>query len=317
METKEERFSPAEMGKLMFENFGDYKNVLKTLSEEYIEKEGEEKNDVVVISTIPTDVFIEDTCIEVEKCATLLEDIPMNVPIPETYVKDVPIQTQLSRVGSYYNREYELIRDKIQGANTDEKKYSANVKLLEFKSKLKYDAFYAKTETEKGYAIEMQKQLELLENKIEYIYKPESMSSEKPVIQSEHLDKFEKIYQKVVDAKTEKEKGCADVELINFRTHLQIDAQDGKTEQAKSSAQEMLKRVELLKTLSEQKIAETGFNGAFGPSNPKKTFKQLQEERKDDLNIKKTYGVDAYGDNGLDSLDGMLCGISSKYEEIK
>lgn len=39
MYTKEASISPAEMGKLMFENFGDYKNTLHTLSKEYIEQE--------------------------------------------------------------------------------------------------------------------------------------------------------------------------------------------------------------------------------------------------------------------------------------
>ena len=327
MKTKEERFSPAEMGKLMFENFGDYKNVLKTLSKEYIVKEVEEveeKNDIVLVSTFPTDVFVENTCIELENGATLIQDIPIDIPMDVTSIEDVsipnPNPTQISPVQSVYEREYELIRDKIQRANTDEEKYSANVKLLEFKSKLKYDAYYAKTETEKGYAIEMQKQLELLENKIEYIYKPESMSSEKPVIQSEHLDKFEKIYQKVVDAKTEKEKGCADVEVINFKNHLQIEKSLGKTEQVKRSAKEILKRVELLKTLMDEKLAEqSGFVGAFSLSNPieQKTFEKNLEEFKDQEYVKKMYGVDAYGDNGLDSLDGMLSGISSKYEELK
>ena len=235
MKTREERFSPSEMGKLMFENFGDYKNVLKTLSEEYIVKEVEEKNDVVVVSTFPTDVFVENKCIEVENCATdmtLLKDIPNddvmeNIPIP------------------------------------------------------------------------------------------------KPVIQSDHLDKFEKIYQKVVDAKTEKEKSCADVELIQFTTNLQLESYS-QSEQEKSSAQEMLKRVELLE--KDEKLAETtGFVGEFRPSHPKKTSdytlkesidKELKE-LKDQSNIKKTYGVDAYGDNGLDSLDGILTGFSSKYEELK
>jgi hypothetical protein len=157
IKTREERFSPAEMGKLMFENFGDYKNVLKTLSEEYIEKEVEEKkNDIVLVSTFPTDVFVKNTCIELENCATdiiLLKDIPNDIPIPETDV------------------------------------------------------------------------------------------------------------------------------------HV----------------------------------------GEFRPSNPKKTSDQILEEAissakemlKNQLNIKKTYGVDAYGDNGLDSLDGILTGFSSKYEELK
>ena len=40
-----------------------------------------------------------------------------------------------------------------------------SMRLLEFKAKLTYDATYAKTEKEKGYAVEMQKQIELLENK--------------------------------------------------------------------------------------------------------------------------------------------------------
>jgi hypothetical protein len=143
MKTREERFSPAEMGKLMFENFGDYKNVLKTLSEEYIVKEVEveKKNDIVLVSTFPNDVFVENTCIEVENSSTLIEDIT----------------------------------------------------------------------------------------------------------------NFEKIYQK----------------------------------------------------------------GEFLPSHPKKTSDQINKELKDELNIKKTYGVDAYGDNGLDSLDGILSGFSSKYEELK
>ena len=162
MKTREERFSPAEMGKLMFENFGDYKNVLKTLSEEYIVKEIEvEKDDIVLVSTFPNNILMENTCIEVENCATditLLKDIPNDGPIPETDV------------------------------------------------------------------------------------------------------------HKVID----------------------------------------------------EKLAETtGFVGEFRPSHPKKTSDQIDKELKDQLNIKKTYGVDAYGDNGLDSLDGILSGFSSKYEELK
>ena len=83
----------------------------------------------------------------------------------------------------------------------------------------------------------------------------------------------------------------------------------------------MLKRVELLE--KDEKLAETtGFVGEFCPSHPKKTSdytlkESIDKELKDQSNIKKTYGVDAYGDNGLDSLDGMLSGISSKYEELK
>lgn len=119
----------------------------------------------------------------------------------------------------------------------------------------------------------------------------ENIPIPKPVMQSDHLDKFEKIYQKVVDAKTEKEK---------------------------SSSQEMLKHVGLLETLMDEKLSETtGFVGEFRPSQPKKTSDQIDKELKDQLNIKKTYGVDAYGDNGLDSLDGILTGFSSKYEELK
>ena len=36
-ETKEQSLSPAEMGKIMFENFGDFKNVLHVLQKEYAE----------------------------------------------------------------------------------------------------------------------------------------------------------------------------------------------------------------------------------------------------------------------------------------
>jgi hypothetical protein len=53
MGTKEESFSPAEMGKLMFENFGNYKNVLETLSNEYTVKNVEEENIVLKISSLP------------------------------------------------------------------------------------------------------------------------------------------------------------------------------------------------------------------------------------------------------------------------
>ena len=181
-----------------------------------------------------------------------------------------------------------------------------------------------KPEEEKSCAVEMEKHIQSLKkmgnnstNVDVHIPKPIPEPILKPIMQTDHLDKFEKIYQKVVDAKTEKQKGCADVELINFRTNLQVDAKHGKTKQEKDSAQEVLKRVELLKTLIDEKIAETGFTGAFGPSNPKKTDEQWNKEHKDQLDVKKAYGVDAYGDNGLDSLDGMLSGISSKYEELK
>ena len=329
MKTREERFSPAEMGKLMFENFGDYKNVLKTLSEEYIVKEVEEKkNDIVLVSTFPTDGLIENTCIELENGATLIQDIPNDVSIPETDVHLVDIQTQLSRVGSYYLREYEICKNNMGSAHTEEDKTRGNLKILEFQAKLQYDEINPlKTEEEKGYAKEMLQRLELLKKKIKsweddvpvqnYDVR-ENIPIPKPVVQSDNLNKFEKIYQKVIDAKTEKEKGCADVELINFKTHLQIESSHGQSEQAKSSAQEMLKRVELLKTVIDEKLSETtGFVGEFGHSNPKKTFEQLREENGDQLHVKKMYGVDAYGDNGLDSLDGILSGFSSKYEELK
>jgi hypothetical protein len=297
MKTKEETFSPAEMGKLMFENFGNYQNVLETLASEYTVKEVEEKNDVVVVSTIPTEVFVENTCCELENGVTLIEDIPITNPI----------QTQLSRIGSYYNREYELLRDNMQTANTDEEKGHANFKLLVFKAKLKYDAEYAKTEKEKGYAVEMLTELDLLEIKMENRYKLEKT----PSMQCGHLAKFEKICQKVIDAKTEKEIGCADVELIHFRTNLQVEASHGESEQAKSSAQELLKRVELLKTLSEQKLAEKGnFVGAWNPSNPKKTYEEISKESRD---VWDTWGDHALGDKS--GLDGV-CG-SSKYAELK
>ena len=104
-----------------------------------------------------------------------------------------------------------MIRDKM-GANTEEEKGRANLKLLEFRGKLKYDAIYAKTETEKGYAVEMLTELDLLEIKMENMYELEKT----PSMQSGHLQKFHKICQKVVDAKTEWEKGCADVELLHF-----------------------------------------------------------------------------------------------------
>lgn len=139
MKTREERFSPAEMGKLMFENFGDYKNVLKTLSEEYIIKEVEEKNDLLLVSTFPTDVLMENTCIEVENSSTLIEDIPNDVPIPETDVHLVDIQTQLSRLHSYYLREYEICKYNIGCAHTEEDKTRGNLKILEFQAKLQYD----------------------------------------------------------------------------------------------------------------------------------------------------------------------------------
>jgi hypothetical protein len=203
--------------------------------------------------------------------------------------------------------------DNIMGcAHTEEDKTRGNLKILEFQAKLQYDEINPlKTEEEKGYAREMLQRLELLKKKIKSWEDDipvqnydvmENIPIPKPVMQSDHLDKFEKIYQKVVDAKTEKEKSCADVELIQFRTNLQVEASHGKSEQGRSSAIEMLKSAELLKTLSEQKLVETGFS---------------QEQIKDQLDIKKAYGVDAYGDNGLDSLDGILSGISSKYEELK
>jgi hypothetical protein len=314
MKTKEETFSPAEMGKLMFENFGNYQNVLETLASEYTVKEVEEENIVLKISTLPTDVFVENTCCELENGVTLIEDIRTDVTTIEDIPITNPIQTQLSRIGSYYNREYELLRDNMQTANTDEEKGHANFKLLVFKAKLKYDAEYAKTEKEKGYAVEMLTELDLLEIKMENRYKLEKT----PSMQCGHLAKFEKICQKVIDAKTEKEIGCADVELIHFRTNLQVEASQGESEQAKSSAQELLKRVELLKTLSEQKLAEKGnFVGAWNPSSPQKTSKQLSEEIRDKLDIKKAYGWDTYGNkSGLDSLDGMISGGSSQYAEL-
>lgn len=210
MKTREERFSPAEMGKLMFENFGDYKNVLKTLSEEYIIKEIEvEKDDIVLVSTFPNDVFIENTCIEVENGATLIQDIPNDV----TPTENITTLNEISRLQSVYGREYEIIREKMHRSHTDEEKGSANIKLLELE-------------------IKMQNMNELKKN---------------PSIQTDNLDKV----------------------------------------------------------------------GEFSPSHPKKTSDQIDKELKDQLNIKKTYGVDAYGDNGLDSLDGILTGFSSKYEELK
>jgi len=296
METKEESFSPAEMGKLMFENFGNYKNVLETLSNEYTFKDVEE-NIVLKISTLPTDVFVENTC-EVETGVTLIEDIPTDVtptenitiskpnpisneisnPIPNPIPNEIsnPIPNPLSRISSCYNREYEIIRDNM-GAHDDKQRNMGSMRLLEFKAKLTYDATYAKTEKEKGYAVEMQKQLELLENKMNNMYELEKKPFKIENMQSDHLDKFEK-----------------------------------------SSAQEMLHRVDLLKTLSDQKSAEKGgFVGAFSPSNPQKTWEQVQETIKDQLDIKKGYGWDAYGDRGgFDSLDGMLTGDSCKYAEF-
>jgi hypothetical protein len=253
MQTKEETFSPAEMGKLMFENFGNYQNVLETLSSEYTVKEVE-KNDVVVISTIPTDVFVENTCVELENGVTLIEDIPTDVTTIEDIPITNPIQTQLSRLGNCYVREYEMCQENILGARTEEEKGLANIKLLEFQAKLKYD----------------------------------------------------EIYQKVVDAKTEKEKGCADVMLIHFRTNLQIESEDGKTKQGRSSAQELLKRVELLKTLSEQKLAEKGnFVGAFSAEHLPKSRDQISKESNECW--------DKWGDKS--GLDGV-CG-SSKYADLK
>ena len=211
MQTKEETFSPAEMGKLMFENFGNYQNVLDTLSSEYTVKEVEKKNDVVVVSTIPTD----GTVVETPTDGTLLEDIPTDV----TIVEDIPIP--------------------------------------------------------------------------------------KPVIQSGHLEKFGKIYQKVVDAKTEKEKGCADVELINFRSHLQLDTGYGTNEQVKGSAQELLKRVELLKTLMDEKLEEKGnYVGEWNPSNPRKTYEQISRE------VNECW--DTWGDKS--GLDGVCS--SSQYADL-
>lgn len=253
MQTKEETFSPAEMGKLMFENFGNYQNVLETLSSEYTIKEVE-KNDVVVVSTIQTDVFVENTCVELENGVTLIEDIPTDVTTIEDIPITNPIQTQLSRLGNCYVREYEMCQENILGARTEEEKGLANIKLLEFQAKLKYD----------------------------------------------------EIYQKVVDAKTEKEKGCADVMLIHFRTNLQIESEDGKTKQGRSSAQELLKRVELLKTLSEQKLAEKGnFVGAFSAEHLPKSRDQISKESNECW--------DKWGDKS--GLDGV-CG-SSKYADLK
>jgi hypothetical protein len=144
-------------------------------------------------------------------------------------------------------------------------------------------------------------ELDLLEINMENRYKLEKT----PVMQNYYSDKFEKIYQKVVDAKTEKEKGCADVMLIYFRTNLQIESIDGKTEHAKSSAQELLKRVELLKTLSEQKLAEKGnFVGAFSAEHLPKSRDQISKESNECW--------DKWGDKS--GLDG-LCG-SSKYADL-
>jgi hypothetical protein len=80
----------------------------------------------------------------------------------------------------------------------------------------------------------------------------------------------------------------------------------------------MLKRVELLKTLMDEKLTEKGnFVGAWNPSNPQKTPQQLSEEIRDQLDIKKAYSWDTYGDRGgFDSLDGMLTGDSCKYAEF-
>lgn len=351
MDTKEASISPAEMGKLMFENFGDYKNALQTLSREYVE---EEKR-VTCTENINNYIHLEPLHLEKR---TVQEKMDKDFETSSAHndvslVEDVPIQTQLSRLGSCYLREYEMCEANMLGAMTEEEKGRANIKLLEFQAKLKYDETDPfKPEKEKGYAREMQERLELLKKEMENRYELEnkpfkiekgcavemekhiqslkkiennSMNVDvhipepipKPVIQSDHLDKFEKIYQKVVDAKTEKEKGCADVELINFRTNLQqVESWHGQTEQAKSSAQEMLKRVELLKTLMDEKLAEKGnYVGAWNPSNPQKTQQQLSEEIRDQLDIKKTYGWDTYGDRaGLDTLDGFS--TTSQYAEL-
>jgi len=308
-QTKEASISPAEMGKLMFENFGDYKNALQTLSREYVE---EEKR---VTSTENINNYIHLEPIHIEK-RTVQEKMDKDFETSSAHndvslVEDVPIQTQLSRLGSCYLREYEMCEANMRGAMTEEEKGRANIKLLEFQAKLKYDETDPfKPEKEKGYAREMLQRLELLKKKVKiwedasavpHPFKPVEMEKHiqslkkiennstnvhvhipeqimKPIMKNYDLDKFEKIYQKVVDAKTEKEKGCADVELLNFKTHLQIESEDGKTEQAKSSAQEMLKRVELLKTLMDQKLAETGYKGEFSPSNPPKSREQISKE---------------------------------------
>ena len=67
----------------------------------------------------------------------------------------------------------------------------------------------------------------------------------------------------------------------------------------------------------DQKLAETGFKGEFSPSNLRKTHEQIREQFKDQLDVKKGYGWDAYVDRGgFDSLDGMLTGDSCKYAEF-
>ena len=343
MDTKEASISPAEMGKLMFENFGDYKNTLHTLSREYIEQEKRvtcTENNYIHLEPI----HIEKRTVQ-EKMDKLDKDFETSSAHNDvTLIEDVPIPNEMSRTRSYYNREYEICEEKMRCARTEEEKGRANIKLLEFQAKLKYDETDPfKPEEEKGYAREMQKRLELLKIKIKswdddlpHPLKPEeekgcavekkkhiqslkkmenNSTNVDPYMKGDHLDKFEKIYHKVVDAKTEKEKGCADVELINFRTNLQLEASYGQSEQAKSSAQEVLKRVELLKTLMDEKLAETGYNGAFSPSNPKKTLEQYREENEDKLDIKKTYGWDTYGDRaGLDTLDGFS--TTSQYAEL-
>ena len=121
-------------------------------------------------------------------------------------------------------------------------------------------------------------------------------------------------------ARTEEDKGLANIKLLEFQAKLKYDETDPfKPEEEKGYAREMQKRLELLKI--KIKSWDDDLPHPLKPEEEKgcavekKTYGQYREENKDRLDIKKTYGWDTYGNRaGLDTLDGFCS--SSQYADL-
>lgn len=116
--TNDVTLSPAEMGKLMFENFGDYKNALKCLASKKenisleIEESNKESNKVTNISELP---IIGNLALKLPE--EPLNKYDYNERMALTFIKE-PLETLVTYYTSCNNEESNFTEDGLSSANS-------------------------------------------------------------------------------------------------------------------------------------------------------------------------------------------------------